>query len=391
MNEVRSSQSSAQRKLNASLLSLVITKGYSHITIADITEQAELSRATFYKYYQNKSELFQDLIANIQEGLLQSVIISFEHSKEIDFSHYPSMLPVLNYIEEHRDFFSYLFSRNVPSQLFLNFYSFLASSFTSEIVFKPKSNRLDADCSAQYLSLAFLSFMGYWVRSDFKYSAEELNEQLNRLHREKTASWYFSPSNEVKPYSNVPVREDRRVTRTRGAIKQGLLSLLQDQIPEEDIMIKNIAERADIRRATFYDYYSNKDELIMDMLDELGREMLKELNANSQGQDQQGLIESCDRLFKLIENERVLLRILKSPARVGLAINRWFPIFLQHYKAKQLSISFDKGLYNYYATGVILELILSRAGVIQNNFSSNTTAEQIVALIDQKEYELAYV
>lgn len=193
MYVMKTHYSSAQRKLNESLLSLVITKGYDHTTISDITEHAKLSRATFYKYYQNKSELFHDLVTDIQEGLLQSVLISFEHSKEVDFNQYPSMLPVLNYIEEHRDFFSYLFSKNVSGKLFLDFYSFLASSFTSEIVFKPKSNRLDEDSSAQYLSLAFLSFMGYWVRSNFKYSAAKMNEQLNRLHREKTASWYFTP------------------------------------------------------------------------------------------------------------------------------------------------------------------------------------------------------
>lgn len=156
-------------------------------------------------------------------------------------------------------------------------------------------------------------------------------------------------------------------------------------------MIKNITERADIRRATFYDYYSNKDELIVEMLDELGSIMIEELNAEPIGIGEQHLIASCERLFKLIEDHHVLLGILESPAKVGLAINRWFPIFLRHYHAKQPSISFEKGIYNYYATGVMLELIFCKAGVIRNIFSSDATAEQIIALIDQKEYELAYI
>lgn len=54
---------------------------------------------------------------------------------------------------------------------------------------------------------------------------------------------------------------DRRVTRTRALLEQALLSLIKEK-PFDSISVQDIADRANIGRATFYLHYDNKEDLL---------------------------------------------------------------------------------------------------------------------------------
>lgn len=61
---------------------------------------------------------------------------------------------------------------------------------------------------------------------------------------------------------------DRRVIKTKRAIKNALMHLLNDR-DINDITISDIAAQADINRKTFYNYYSGVHEVIDEMEDEI--------------------------------------------------------------------------------------------------------------------------
>jgi AcrR family transcriptional regulator len=63
------------------------------------------------------------------------------------------------------------------------------------------------------------------------------------------------------PETAAPPREDRRVRRSRRLLSEAILALLQEK-PYDAITIQEIAERADLNRATFYLHYGSKDELL---------------------------------------------------------------------------------------------------------------------------------
>ncbi|GGG89274.1 TetR/AcrR family transcriptional regulator [Paenibacillus radicis (ex Gao et al. 2016)] len=69
------------------------------------------------------------------------------------------------------------------------------------------------------------------------------------------------------------LNEDRRVSRTKQFISGALLELLQEK-RIEDIAIKDITERANVNRSTFYAYYSDK----FDLLDQMTKAKLDELS-----------------------------------------------------------------------------------------------------------------
>jgi len=60
---------------------------------------------------------------------------------------------------------------------------------------------------------------------------------------------------------------DRRVRRTRDALGDALLALIQEK-PFDAITVQEVLDRADIGRSTFYAHYRDKDDLFLSDLEE---------------------------------------------------------------------------------------------------------------------------
>lgn len=61
---------------------------------------------------------------------------------------------------------------------------------------------------------------------------------------------------------------DRRVQRTRYALRDALISLLEE-CGWDDINIQDLCERANVGRSTFYLHFQNKEELLIGGFDDL--------------------------------------------------------------------------------------------------------------------------
>jgi AcrR family transcriptional regulator len=55
--------------------------------------------------------------------------------------------------------------------------------------------------------------------------------------------------------------KDRRVQKTRTLLHEALVSLIREK-PYDEIVVKEILDRANVGRSTFYTHYRNKDELL---------------------------------------------------------------------------------------------------------------------------------
>lgn len=113
-------------------------------------------------------------------------------------------------------------------------------------------------------------------------------------------------------------RKNRQIDRTHRALQDALIALIREK-PYQDIEIKEITERANTARITFYRHYATKDELLLDFLAYLYGE-LKETIA---GFDSEHLLDpTCSPsivLFELIEQDKDLYRRLLS-STMGMTI-----------------------------------------------------------------------
>ena len=64
------------------------------------------------------------------------------------------------------------------------------------------------------------------------------------------------------------MKSDRRVKYTQRVLKESLLEILKDR-PIERVTVKEICDRADINRSTFYVHYGSPHELLDSIINEL--------------------------------------------------------------------------------------------------------------------------
>jgi len=70
------------------------------------------------------------------------------------------------------------------------------------------------------------------------------------------------------------LKEDRRIRRTKKLLKQGLAEVM-DEKPFKDITVKDITDRADLNRGTFYLHYKDT----YDLLDKIETEILSDFQS----------------------------------------------------------------------------------------------------------------
>jgi AcrR family transcriptional regulator len=108
----------------------------------------------------------------------------------------------------------------------------------------------------------------------------------------------------------VPESTDRRVVRTRAALRDALISLIIERGWDE-VVIQDICERAGIGRSTFYTHFADKEELLVVGFDDLRRMLRQSSKAAAGGATAfrftRGLLEHAHenrRLFRALVGKR---------------------------------------------------------------------------------------
>ena len=103
--------------------------------------------------------------------------------------------------------------------------------------------------------------------------------------------------------------EDRRVRRTKQLIKQSLIELMHEK-PFNEIKIKDITERADLNRGTFYLHYVDIYDLLNSIENEIFETLEKLLLAYHFNSLQISCFDLLKEVFSYIETNRDLFEAL---------------------------------------------------------------------------------
>lgn len=104
-------------------------------------------------------------------------------------------------------------------------------------------------------------------------------------------------------------REDRRVRRTKQLIKQSFIELMHEK-PFNEIKIKDIAEKADLNRGTFYLHYVDIYELLNSIENEIFETLETLLLAYHSNTLQISCFDLLKEVFSYIETNRDLFEVL---------------------------------------------------------------------------------
>lgn len=102
----------------------------------------------------------------------------------------------------------------------------------------------------------------------------------------------------------VILMEDLRVTKTKKALYEALLVLMEEET-FENIKVSDICEKALVNRSTFYAHYSDKYELVSSFIKNLTEELKKELEKNEHiSTSKEYYLEMLNLFFSHVEKEK---------------------------------------------------------------------------------------
>ena len=90
--------------------------------------------------------------------------------------------------------------------------------------------------------------------------------------------------NEHLPLAGSGKKTDARVRRTRDALGDALIALMQEKA-FDTITVQDVLDRAHVSRSTFYSHYSDKDDLLLSDAEEFFEAISMALSANGDKSD----------------------------------------------------------------------------------------------------------
>jgi AcrR family transcriptional regulator len=163
--------------LSKALMDLIIERGYDTITIQDITDRANVSRATFYLHYKDKEELlFQsmtkiyDALVESHEGLMPMDVGESDYAttfcNDSDFQH----------VAEYADFYRVMLSSKGSMEFTLRVMSYLTQVMLPSLEAKLDGHepKIPVDMIAAFLAGAQVGVTKWWIENDMRYSPQEV-------------------------------------------------------------------------------------------------------------------------------------------------------------------------------------------------------------------------
>lgn len=172
-----------RKLLRDALIELILKKGYDAVTVQDITDRANLGRATFYLHYQQGKEqllmeslrdMFDDLKTRFGTPSRESLLTGELAQRVIPFQH----------AHEYRDLYRVtLLSEQGTAAIVKGIRQYLADSMRQRlnVAFPGIEPMVPTDVLCNYLSGAMIAMISWWLESNSQYSPEEMAEMFRQL------------------------------------------------------------------------------------------------------------------------------------------------------------------------------------------------------------------
>ncbi|MDZ4993860.1 TetR family transcriptional regulator [Clostridium perfringens] len=163
----------SQKAIRSAFLTMLLKDGFDEITVKKITEQADISRKTFYLHYLDKYDLLDTLVNKRLEELEE--ICEQKKRKRL----YRRTIIWFNYFEENKDFFSALFSSKSTVSFRKQLLDFMMNQLSKKI--NNIDSEKDSEILLRFLSMAVLDIIESFILNQLNFSTEQIAKQVGEL------------------------------------------------------------------------------------------------------------------------------------------------------------------------------------------------------------------
>ncbi len=168
--------------LRDALMDLILEKGYDAVTVQDITDRANLGRATFYVHYpQGKEQL---LLSNLEE-IYDELVARLKPLKREGFQpgpHRPSQV-AFEHAAEHHDLYLVLLHSQAAATIAQRIRDYLAGVLQQELELWQAESPVPLTVIASYMAGSLVALITWWLENEMPYSPEYMSQIYSRLTR----------------------------------------------------------------------------------------------------------------------------------------------------------------------------------------------------------------
>ncbi len=171
-----------RRLLRDALISLILEKGYDAVTVQDITDRANLGRATFYLHFKNgKDQLLMTSLREMFDDLKARII---PPPPDMPLGDMAMRMVPFQHAFEYRDLYRVtLLSQQGTAAIVNGIREYLAGSMREriDVAVGERQPLVPLDVLANYLAGAMISLISWWLKQDTHYTSEQMAEMFRLL------------------------------------------------------------------------------------------------------------------------------------------------------------------------------------------------------------------
>ena len=189
MNEKRNGDRRIERTrhmLSDALFALIGERGYENITVQDITNRANVGRATFYLHYKDKEDLLSASLKDLVNELVQYVELNTSNTSTTSSPETYKTLSVrvFQHVAQHSALYHALLGETGPPMISIRMRGYLAvliqNYVITPLIVRGKAE-VDSGLLAAHAAGSLLALLVWWLDNNLVQTAEEMGALFWRL------------------------------------------------------------------------------------------------------------------------------------------------------------------------------------------------------------------
>jgi AcrR family transcriptional regulator len=164
------------------LIELTVQKGFSAVTVSDITKYAGINRATFYRHYEDKFDLLNKYAQNVYELLDTPLEAKPQKSSETNAHQMHSRLvKIFEHVRDNAKFYRVMLGKNGDPVFAEKIRKYIQKRIVRSLPVDLQKDEMSIDLYVSYSSSASLGAVLWWLEHDMPYTSEEMTKILHQL------------------------------------------------------------------------------------------------------------------------------------------------------------------------------------------------------------------
>ena len=180
-------QLKTKQQLLLALLTCIRQKGLDHVTVTDITKEADLNRGTFYLHYQDVRHMVQQIMTEKITMLTEliSQVDPYEHGQYADQDlPYPKIVAILEELSSDRLFYITILGPKGDPSYILHVKKILTDALYNKFelhVPGTASAPVPTHYLLAYMTSAAVGLTMYWLENDLPETAGEIGAMIMNI------------------------------------------------------------------------------------------------------------------------------------------------------------------------------------------------------------------